>query len=108
MSPDRYASVIRATTIPPYSFARCGNVLLHAIDGSYAESPTSLPQQNSRLEIVEFRNALKQLPSEQRESLILVGDPGFSYEETGQGNSSNPDALYRAFMRACLEGKIPL
>jgi RNA polymerase sigma-70 factor, ECF subfamily len=53
-------------------------------DGSYAESLTSLPEQNSRLEIVEFRNALKLLPSEQRESLILVGASGFSYEEAAQ------------------------
>src|ERR1700758_550889 len=41
-------------------------------EGSYADQLTSLPEQNSRLEIVEFRNALKLLPSEQRESLILV------------------------------------
>src|SRR5256884_4639201 len=54
------------------------------VDGSYAETLTSLPEQNSRLEIVEFRNALKLLPSEQRESLILVGASGFSYEEAAQ------------------------
>jgi RNA polymerase sigma-70 factor, ECF subfamily len=53
-------------------------------DGLYAESLTALPEQNSRLEIVEFRNALKLLPSEQRESLILVGASGFSYEEAAQ------------------------
>jgi RNA polymerase sigma-70 factor, ECF subfamily len=54
------------------------------VDGSYAESLTSLPEQNSRLEIVEFRDALTLLPSEQRESLILVGASGFSYEEAAQ------------------------
>jgi RNA polymerase sigma-70 factor, ECF subfamily len=53
-------------------------------DGSYAESLTSLPEQNSRLEMAEFRNALKLLPSEQREALILVGASGFSYEEAAQ------------------------
>jgi RNA polymerase sigma-70 factor (ECF subfamily) len=53
-------------------------------DGSYAESLTSLPEQNSRLEIDEFREALKLLPAEQRESLILVGASGFSYEEAAQ------------------------
>jgi RNA polymerase sigma-70 factor (ECF subfamily) len=53
-------------------------------DGSYAESLTSLPDQNSRLEIHEFREALKMLPPEQRESLILVGASGFSYEEAAQ------------------------
>jgi RNA polymerase sigma-70 factor (ECF subfamily) len=54
------------------------------VDGSYAERLTSLPEQNGRLEIVEFRNSLKLLPSEQRESLILVGASGFSYEEAAQ------------------------
>jgi RNA polymerase sigma-70 factor, ECF subfamily len=54
------------------------------VDGFYADSLTSLPEQDSRLEIVEFRNALKLLPSEQRESLILVGASGFSYEEAAQ------------------------
>jgi RNA polymerase sigma-70 factor, ECF subfamily len=54
------------------------------VDGSYAETLTSLPEQDGRLEIVEFRGALKLLPSEQRESLILVGASGFSYEEAAQ------------------------
>ena len=50
-------------------------------DGSYAERLTTVPEQTSRLEIVEFREALKLLPTEQRESLILVGASGFSYQE---------------------------
>jgi RNA polymerase sigma-70 factor, ECF subfamily len=50
-------------------------------DGSYAESLTSLPDQTSHLELDEFRRALDQLPPDQRESLILVGASGFSYEE---------------------------
>jgi RNA polymerase sigma-70 factor (ECF subfamily) len=54
------------------------------VDGSYAEQLTSLPEQNSRVEINEFREALKLLPPEQRESLILVGASGFSYEEAAQ------------------------
>jgi RNA polymerase sigma-70 factor (ECF subfamily) len=54
------------------------------VDGFYAESLTSLPEQNSRVEIVEFRNALMLLPSEQRESLFLVGASGFTYEEAAQ------------------------
>jgi RNA polymerase sigma-70 factor (ECF subfamily) len=51
------------------------------VDGSYADSLTTLPEQDSRLEIDEFRKALRLLPAEQRESLILVGASGFSYEE---------------------------
>jgi RNA polymerase sigma-70 factor (ECF subfamily) len=53
-------------------------------DGSYAESLTSLPDQTSHLEMDEFRKALELLPTDQRESLILVGASGFSYEEAAQ------------------------
>lgn len=53
-------------------------------DGSHAESLTSLPDQSSHLEVEEFRRALNLLPHEQRESLILVGASGFSYEEAAQ------------------------
>jgi RNA polymerase sigma-70 factor, ECF subfamily len=52
------------------------------VDGRCSEQLTSLPEQTSRLEIDEFRQALKLLPPEQRESLILVGASGFSYDET--------------------------
>jgi RNA polymerase sigma-70 factor (ECF subfamily) len=48
-------------------------------DGSYAESLSTPPEQNNRLEINEFREALNLLPPEQRESLILVGASGLSY-----------------------------
>jgi RNA polymerase sigma-70 factor (ECF subfamily) len=50
-------------------------------DGSYAESLKSQPEQNSRVEFQEFREALSKLPPDQREALILVGASGFSYEE---------------------------
>ena len=53
-------------------------------DGSYAESLTSLPNQTSHIEMGEFRKALNLLPADQRESLILVGASGFSYEEAAQ------------------------
>ena len=54
------------------------------VDGLYAESLTSLPNQINHLEVEDFRRALQQLPAEQRESLILVGASGFSYEEAAQ------------------------
>jgi RNA polymerase sigma-70 factor, ECF subfamily len=53
-------------------------------DGSYTESLISLPNQNGHLELDEFRRALELLPTDQRESLILVGASGFSYEEAAQ------------------------
>ncbi len=54
------------------------------VDDSYAESLISLPNQVSYLEFDEFRKALELLPTDQRESLILVGASGFSYEEAAQ------------------------
>src|SRR5580700_302992 len=53
-------------------------------DGIYTESQTSPPGQTSHLEMDEFRKALMLLPPDQRESLILVGASGFSYNETAQ------------------------
>ena len=51
------------------------------VDGSYADSLKSHPEQNSHLEFNEFKTALAKLPPDQREALILVGASGFSYEE---------------------------
>jgi len=51
------------------------------VDGRYAESLISPPEQPSRVEFEEFRVALATLPPEQREVLLLVGASGFSYEE---------------------------
>jgi hypothetical protein len=50
-------------------------------DGSYLDSLKSPPEQHSRLEFEDFRDALAMLPSVQREALLLVGASGFSYEE---------------------------
>ncbi|MDP2410666.1 MAG: sigma-70 family RNA polymerase sigma factor [Pseudolabrys sp.] len=50
-------------------------------DGHYADSLKSQPEQHGQVEFTEFRKALAQLPSDQREALILVGASGFSYEE---------------------------
>src|SRR5246127_3662890 len=50
-------------------------------DGHYAETLKSQPEQYGQVEFREFREALAQLPSDQREALILVGASGFSYEE---------------------------
>jgi RNA polymerase sigma-70 factor (ECF subfamily) len=50
-------------------------------DGSYLDSLKSAPEQDSRVEFEEFRDALARLPSVQREALLLVGASGFSYDE---------------------------
>lgn len=50
-------------------------------DGSYAERLVTMPDQVKHLDFVRFREALKKLPDDQREVLLLVGANGFSYEE---------------------------
>ncbi len=54
------------------------------VDGRFAENLTTPPEQQSRLEFEEFRQALTELPLDQREALILVGASGFSYEQAAQ------------------------
>jgi RNA polymerase sigma-70 factor (ECF subfamily) len=50
-------------------------------EGHYADTLKSQPDQIGQVEFREFREALSQLPSDQREALVLVGASGFSYEE---------------------------
>ncbi len=52
------------------------------VEGSYVGRLLSAPEQESRIELQEFRAALAKLPFEQREALLLVGAAGFSYEDT--------------------------
>jgi RNA polymerase sigma-70 factor, ECF subfamily len=51
-------------------------------EGSYVDGLRAAPEQESRIELEEFRAALARLPLEQREALLLVGAAGFSYEDT--------------------------
>jgi RNA polymerase sigma-70 factor (ECF subfamily) len=50
-------------------------------EGFYLERLRTGPEQISRLEYEDFRNALAQLRPDQREALILVGAEGLSYDE---------------------------
>lgn len=50
-------------------------------DGSFAGRLKVQPEQGVHLDFEDFRAALAQLPSDQREALLLVGASGFSYEE---------------------------
>lgn len=52
--------------------------------GSYAERLRSLPHQESRMEMQQFLAALRKLPNDQREALILIGALGFSHEEVAK------------------------
>jgi RNA polymerase sigma-70 factor (ECF subfamily) len=53
-------------------------------DGVHASTLTAPEAQTSHIEMEEMKRALDQLPSDQREALILVGASGFSYEEASQ------------------------
>jgi RNA polymerase sigma-70 factor, ECF subfamily len=50
-------------------------------EGTYAARLASQPSQIGYMDMSDFRQALAQLPPDQREALILVGASGFSYEE---------------------------
>ncbi|UWQ94877.1 RNA polymerase sigma factor [Rhodobacteraceae bacterium M385] len=51
------------------------------IDGDMAERLSEKPAHDGRLALKDFAVAFAELPDEQRESLLLVGAEGFSYEE---------------------------
>jgi RNA polymerase sigma-70 factor, ECF subfamily len=53
-------------------------------DGRFAATLIARPEQDSRIEMEEFRQALAKLAEDQREALILVGASGFSYEQTAE------------------------
>jgi RNA polymerase sigma-70 factor (ECF subfamily) len=42
------------------------------------------PSQQGKLDLDDFRAALKELPEDQREAIILIGASGFSYEEAAE------------------------
>src|SRR5690606_21023223 len=42
------------------------------------------PSQHGMLDLKDFREALEQLPEDQREAIILIGASGFSYEEAAE------------------------
>jgi RNA polymerase sigma-70 factor, ECF subfamily len=50
-------------------------------DGAYARRLIVSGDQESHLDLEDFRKGLARLPTEQREVLILVGANGLSYEE---------------------------
>jgi len=50
-------------------------------DGRFAERVATPAGQHGRLEMLELKRALDQLPTDQREALILIGISGCSYEE---------------------------
>lgn len=54
------------------------------VNGAFTENMAEKPAHDGRLQMRDFRRAFDQLPDEQRETLILVGASGFSYEEAAE------------------------
>ena len=54
------------------------------VDGVHAANLAEKPAHDDVIQFKDFRAALDQLPSDQREALILVGAAGFSYEEAAE------------------------
>jgi len=50
-------------------------------DGSIAGRLATMPAQDGHMDLLDFRDALQKLPTDQREALILIGASGLSYEE---------------------------
>lgn len=53
-------------------------------DGVYARGVAVTGDQESHLDLADFRKALGTLPPEQREVLMLVGASGLTYEEAAE------------------------
>ena len=51
------------------------------VEGHYAETLKSEPEQTAQVDFADFRAALSKLPSEQRQALLLVGASELSYDE---------------------------
>jgi RNA polymerase sigma-70 factor (ECF subfamily) len=51
------------------------------VEGRYAETLKSEPEQTAKVDFADFRTALAKLPSEQRQALLLVGASDLSYDE---------------------------
>ncbi len=67
-----------------YSQMRRKRREIEDVDAKYSSQLAVLPEQHGHLDMADMRAALNQLPSDQREALLLVATSGFSYEETAE------------------------
>jgi RNA polymerase sigma-70 factor (ECF subfamily) len=64
-----------------YSLLRKQRREVEDVEGQHAMRLASRPAQDDAIDLEDFKRALFQLPSDQREVLILIGASGCSYEE---------------------------
>lgn len=67
-----------------YSSRRKNRREVADVDGVHTRALAEKPLHDGRLQMTDFRTAFAQLTDEQRESLLLVGASGFSYEEAAK------------------------
>jgi RNA polymerase sigma-70 factor, ECF subfamily len=67
-----------------YSYYRKRSREVLDADGVYSERLTVVGDQESHLDLADFRKALGKLPAEQREVLTMIGATGLSYEEAAE------------------------
>jgi RNA polymerase sigma-70 factor (ECF subfamily) len=67
-----------------YSSRRKLNREVADVDNVFSETLAVKPDHDGRMQMADFKEALNQLPDEQREALILVGASGFAYEEAAE------------------------
>jgi RNA polymerase sigma-70 factor (ECF subfamily) len=84
-------SFVQGTNLPAWLFTILRNIYYSEYrkrrrevadsDGAIAARLATAPSQNSHMDFLDFHAALQQLPTDQREALILIGASGLSYEE---------------------------
>jgi RNA polymerase sigma-70 factor (ECF subfamily) len=87
-------SFVEGTNLPAWLFTILRNIYYSEYrkrrrevadsDGAIAAKLATAPAQNGHMDLLDFRAALQQLPTDQREALILIGASGLSYEEAAQ------------------------
>jgi RNA polymerase sigma-70 factor, ECF subfamily len=87
-------SFVEGTNLPAWLFTILRNIYYSEYrkrrrevadsDGAIAAKLATAPAQNGHMDLLDFRTALQQLPTDQREALILIGASGLSYEEAAQ------------------------
>src|SRR5499427_9473264 len=83
-------------------------------DAAAERVPVARGEQTWAVQLSDTARALKGLPAEQREALILVGEGGFSYEDAAKisncavGTVKSRVARARKALTAALDGQAPL